>query len=45
MKEEGDDEEIESLATGTPAAVIALDDDQEQIFRPAAPTSAQKGMQ
>ena len=45
MKEEGNDEEMESLATGVPAAVIAIDDDQEQIFRPIAPTSAQKGTQ
>ena len=45
MKEDGNDEETESLATGPPATVTSIDDDQEQSFRPLAPSSAQKGMQ
>ena len=42
-KEEGNDEEAEAFAPGVPATVLAIDDESEQIFRVAAPASAQKG--
>ena len=45
LKEEDNDEESESLATGAPTALLAIDDDQEHLFRSVAPASAQKGMQ
>jgi hypothetical protein len=40
MKEEGNDEELESMAIGAPAAVLAIDDEPEHSLRPMAPTSA-----
>lgn len=43
MKDDGNDDDPEAIAMGPPAAVVAMEDDQEYSFKNPAPASAQRG--